>query len=289
MGEAVGHAWEKSAPCESSKWLARMRSIGPVFGTAWLSVLRRASFPNETSACSGEMSFAARAVPCVRSRHQAAFVIAFMPSVGFCVGSFVRNAPLKNAAGEDVVPAPPGCDESALPWGSRYFLADASHSPTPAHSRAERRFGFHCLCATRTSICLRLRETLTFGAFPLTFLPELARVSSATSFFPLGWTVRNRSAGAFTFVPNGNSCGVPFLPPIPIEKATRDGSFSVFSVTRKAVAVESGLTRSSTKSAALFAYALLVGYVYVPFCFEKRFPAVRGSFGSLVRCAPLSS
>src|SRR4051812_44369993 len=204
-----------------------MRSIGPVFGTAWLSVLRRASFANDTSACSAEMSFAARAVPCVRSRHQAGVVTTLMPSVGFCAGSFVRKATLKNAAGDDVVSAPPGCDESALACGRRYFFADASHRPTPAHSRAERRFGFHCLCATHTSICLRLRETLTFGAFPLTFLPELARVSSATSFFPLGWTVRNRSAGAFTFVPNGNSCGAPFLPPIPIENATRDGSFSV--------------------------------------------------------------
>ena len=44
-----------------------------------------------------------------------------------------------------------------------------------------------------------------------------------------------------------------------IEQATNDASFSVFSVTRNAVASGSGFTRSSTRSAASFAYAASVG------------------------------
>jgi len=51
------------------------------------------------------------------------------------------------------------------------------------------------------------------------------------------------------------------LPPIAIVVATSDGSFIVFSVIRNAVASASGLTRSSTKSAALPAYPASVGYV----------------------------
>jgi hypothetical protein len=98
------------------------------------------------------MSPAASAVPCVRSRHHAGLLIASMPSVGFCIGSFVRKATLKNAAGDDAVPAPPGWDESAAPCGSRYFPACVSQSPTPAHIRHVRRPGFHCLCETRISI-----------------------------------------------------------------------------------------------------------------------------------------
>jgi hypothetical protein len=98
-----------------------------------------------------------------------------------------------------------------------------------------------------------LRETETDGALPFTFLPVLALSSSATSFKFFGCTVRKSCAGAFTFAPNGKLRSAPPLRPIPMEKATRLGDFSVFSVTRNAVAVFSGLARSSTKSAALFA------------------------------------
>ena len=42
------------------------------------------------------MSPAASAVPCVRSRHHAGLLIAFIPSVGFCIGSFVRKATLSS-------------------------------------------------------------------------------------------------------------------------------------------------------------------------------------------------
>ena len=68
---------------------------------------------------------------------------------------------------------------------------------------------------------------------------------------PLGCTVRKRSAGARTFAPFGNGSDTPSVPPIATEKATSDGSFIVFSVTRKAVASASGRTRNSTRSAAL--------------------------------------
>jgi hypothetical protein len=51
--------------------------------------------------------------------------------------------------------------------------------------------------------------------------------------------------------------------PIAIVVATRSPPpvLSVLRVIRKAVAFASGLTRNSTKSAALFAYTALVGYV----------------------------
>jgi hypothetical protein len=70
---------------------------------------------------------------------------------------------------------------------------------------------------------------------------------------PDGWTVRNRSAGATTLAPNGNGWVCPARPPSAIENAISDGFSSVFSVTRNAVAVAVGLTRNSTRSAALLA------------------------------------
>ena len=92
-------------------------------------------------------------------------------------------------------------------------------------------------------------STVTVGAGPATGLPVSASSSSAL----VPWTVRNRSAGATTFAPNGNGCTTPRVPPRAIEKPTRLGSLSVFSVTRNAVASLSGLTRSSTRLAALLA------------------------------------
>ncbi|MGZ6658895.1 MAG: hypothetical protein ACXVHL_15995 [Solirubrobacteraceae bacterium] len=62
--------------------------------------------------------------------------------------------------------------------------------------------------------------------------------------------MRNMLAGALTFAPSGNGKTVPGLPPIAIEKAISDGFSSVLSVTRKAVALASGLVRNSTTSAA---------------------------------------
>ena len=78
---------------------------------------------------------------------------------------------------------------------------------------------------------------------------------------PAGCTVRKRSAGAWTLAPAGKLRSTPGVPPMAIEKATSEASFIVFSVSRNAVASESGFTRSSTTSAASFAYAGAVGYV----------------------------
>jgi hypothetical protein len=63
--------------------------------------------------------------------------------------------------------------------------------------------------------------------------------------------VRNRLAGATTLAPSGNGDVCPACPPSAIEKAISDGFSSVLRVTRNAVALLVGLTRSSTRSAAL--------------------------------------
>src|SRR4051794_32391772 len=94
------------------------------------------------------------------------------------------------------------------------------------------------------------------------------------------------SAGAVVFAPSGRGgapCGGD--EPIAIVGPTRDGSFIVFSVMRKAVWSANGLPRSWTRSAAFIPYAGFDGYVYVPFGAEKESPATpafdpRGSFWS---------
>ena len=112
---------------------------------------------------------------------------------------------------------------------------------------------------TRTSICRRAWSSETCGAAPGAAVPVAACVISATSPEPSGWTVRNWSAGARTLAPCGNGNASPGVPPMATEIATSDGSLSVLRVKRNAVASASGLTRSSTRSAALFAYAGSVG------------------------------
>ncbi len=62
--------------------------------------------------------------------------------------------------------------------------------------------------------------------------------------------VTNRPAGERTPAPAGHARGVGGLP-IAIVAATSFGSTSVFRVSRKAVALFSAFTRSSTRSAAL--------------------------------------
>src|SRR5215217_1535557 len=231
-----------------------MRSIGPVFGTFESSRRRFASFLNDTLAKNGLMSPVASAFPCARSRHHAGSLITAVPSSGRAVDSRVRNATLKNAPGLSDVPEPPGWVASALGWARRYLFAPASHRPTPAASRTVLRRGFHARCDTRMSTWRRRGFSTTLGARNLR--PDAARATSPTSFPPgPGWTVRNRSAGARTLAPNGNSrSGAPGRPPIAIVNAVVDGSFSVFSVTRNAVVRRAGFTRSSTRSAALFPY-----------------------------------
>ena len=95
---------------------------------------------------------------------------------------------------------------------------------------------------------------LTFtAAFPAR-LPVAALMRSAV----LPWTVTNSLAGAEVFAPCGNGRGAGELPSAS-EMPTRDGSFIVFSVIRKRVSDRRGFTRSSTRSAALFAYTGFVG------------------------------
>ena len=111
--------------------------------------------------------------------------------------------------------------------------------------------GFQSWWGTSTSIWRRL--TIDRHGWRWTgdrSVADPAWTRSATSFDPDGWTVRNKPAGALTFAPSGNGKTVPGLPPIAIENAISDGFWSVFSVTRNAVALASGLVRNSTRSAA---------------------------------------
>src|SRR4051812_5260426 len=107
--------------------------------------------------------------------------------------------------------------------------------------------GFHAPCATRTSTWRRAASTLTLGAGD-----SAAPVAALVSVALVPCTVRNNWAGDETPAPAGHAWGAAELPSA-IVNATRDGSFSVLRVTRKAVSPASGLTRSSTRSAALFA------------------------------------
>jgi hypothetical protein len=72
------------------------------------------------------------------------------------------------------------------------------------------------------------------------------------------WTVRNSAAGERTPAEWGHT-RVVAEDPRAIVNAVRAGSLSVFSVTRNAVAPETRLTRSSTRSAPLFAKVAVVG------------------------------
>src|SRR5947207_10837749 len=85
-----------------------------------------------------------------------------------------------------------------------------------------------------------------------------APVAASVSTPVVPCTVRNSCAGDSTPALNGQGRAVEDSPSA-IVNATRLGSLSVFSVARNAVAVVSGLTRSSTRLAALLAYTGSVG------------------------------
>ncbi len=107
--------------------------------------------------------------------------------------------------------------------------------------------GSQALWGTSTWIWRRcsLIDTCGAGVIPC---PPLER----TRFACWPWTVRKYAARAATLAPwgKGRRCGEL---PMAIVVATSDGSFIVLRVIRKAVALASGLTRSSTRSAALLA------------------------------------
>jgi hypothetical protein len=113
--------------------------------------------------------------------------------------------------------------------------------------RTVSRPGFHAACGTVSSTWRRRLSTRTVGAGVSTRPLPAARRSAVVP-----CQVRNRSAGAVALAPCGKGLGVGELPSA-IVAATRAGSRSVFRVRRKAVARRSGLTRSSTRSAALLA------------------------------------
>src|SRR5947209_7293195 len=124
--------------------------------------------------------------------------------------------------------------------------------------------GSQAACGTSTVIWRRVRSTVPVGAG---VLGAPVAASSRSTLEP--WTVRNRAAGEVTPAPWGHGTADGESPSAMV-KATRLGSLRVLSVTRNAVVSASGLTRSSTRSAALLAYTGSVGYVYVPAEGENR-------------------
>src|SRR5205085_11307561 len=97
-------------------------------------------------------------------------------------------------------------------------------------------------------------------------------------------------AGEVTSAPCGHTTLTPSIPPSANVNATSRGSFIVLRGTRKAVAPASGLTRNSTKSAALFAYIGFVAYVNVPAVGANRNAlGPIGAFGSGAPAPPWSS
>src|SRR4051794_6015292 len=161
-------------------------------------------------------------------------------------GSSVRKAMLNSASLDGL--APPGAVADAVGPGWRYVPADVSHSPTPIAMRTVESPGSHAACATRTSIWRRVVSTVAVGA-GVSGLPLAASSSSALE----PWTVRNSCAGETTLALCGHATGAPESPSATVN-ATLSGAFIVLSVIRNAVASLSGLTRNSTRSAALLAY-----------------------------------
>ena len=158
-----------------------------------------------------------------------------------------------NSASPDAL-APPGAVALAAGPGLRYALLAGSHSPTPAAMPTVCVPGSQAVCGTRTSIWRRAMSTDAVGG-GATALPVAASSSSAL----LPWTVRNCCAGETTPAPCGQGTGAAESP-MAMVNAVLSAALRVFSVTRKAVASGSGLTRSSTRSAALLAYvAVSVG------------------------------
>ena len=107
--------------------------------------------------------------------------------------------------------------------------------------------GSQAACGTTTVIWRRVMSTLAVGAGVLA-LPLAASSSSAVP----PCSVRNSAAGEEMPAPCGHAAAAPESPSAMVN-AVRAASCRVLSVTRNAVASPSGLTRSSTRSAALLA------------------------------------
>src|SRR3954451_11286590 len=167
-------------------------------------------------------------------------------------GSSVRKAMLNSASLDGL--APPGVVAVAVGPGWRYVPAAASHSPTPIDMRTTEAPGSQAACGTRTSIWRRVVSTVAVGA-GASALPVAASSSLALE----TCTVRNSCAGDTPLALCGHATGAPESPSATVN-ATLSAAFIVLSVIRNAVASLSGLTRNSTRSAALLAYvAVSVG------------------------------
>src|SRR3954465_2248536 len=106
--------------------------------------------------------------------------------------------------------------------------------------------GFQAAVGTRTSNWRRATSTVAVGA-GVTALPEL---SSSSAVEPC--TVRKYLADELTLAPRGQATGAGGSPGGGVN-AVRSGLISVLTGPRNAVAPASGLSRSSTRSAALLA------------------------------------
>ena len=123
--------------------------------------------------------------------------------------------------------------------------------------------GFQSLWGTSTWIWRRAVSTVTFGgaAAELVTGPGALDVRDQTLAGRVGMHGQEgvRRRGHVGSVGKGSSA--PSLPPSAIVNATSVGSCIVFRVIRNAVERLNGLTRNSTRSAALLPYAGSVGYV----------------------------
>src|SRR3954453_7611685 len=238
-----------------------MGAKGPVFGTADSSFCRPASLPKSTTALKWLTSPEASALAWDFSFHHvpsaasptppSAIVLATPGELITGLGSSNRKAGLNRAAPEAA--APPGALAPAVGAGVMYLFALVSHSPTPAAMRTALVPGSQAAWGTRTSNWRRRTSTPAMGAGDLRALVAASRSSAVVP-----CTVRNSWAGELTPAPFGHGSGVADEPSA-IVKAVRAGSLSVLRVTRNSVASPCGFTRSSTRSAPLFAKAESVG------------------------------
>ena len=232
-------------PGASSKWLARIRSIGPGAGDPrvvgdFAPELARSHVGEELR----DVALGERGRPGPRRATSAA---SRTPRAGGRrrerLLALERNATLKNAGGFGAAPAPPGwvalggCLGQQVAPVRRVPQADAHQRAGRCRARDSSR-----VCGTSTSICRRSEVDRTVGAgrrrgLPLRRVHERRPRASSRTGGRSGTGRRGRS----TLAPSGNGNTCPGVPPIAIENAISDGFWSVFSVIRKAVVVRERL------------------------------------------------
>ena len=98
-----------------------------------------------------------------------------------------------------------------------------------------------------------LEVNMDLGRRPATGLPLAAWTRSPTSCEPTGWTVRNSLAGARTFAPSGNAKRLSGATAQGDRERNQRWVLERVEGDSEAVALAVGLTRNSTRSAALLA------------------------------------